>query len=1752
MNGCTGDFWKSTGGHQRCTSTKKSNTNLPLSNFSGESKMTQCCCCPYGYHIDLDFVKYVENINSNRQLPQCSNSSESGPGEEESLSNKSGRKCSAFSTKLFNRRNSKIIRNIGKPVSEALCSLRTDEHSPNYTRHVVSSFDSSSKNDRQPGNASISTCIFSDSLENVMSDFEETLSRSSGTFPRNKQIENCSTNFADTDNKWPLFKTVASKASSSRTTGCTESDFGYNSTSNQSMPDSKQNLPPNNSSNDTSAIYGSSFESNSSDLQTHLKKLSAIKGAADDDGCTFSSNKSFLPHITGQLAENLENLANAFLSSTTGQCLSNDFCSDNDDHSAPNSKALNGISDLLQKKHTLSVDNVGYLPVEAIRHQMNLSVNHIQHLENQVKLIPQLNLQILTLKKEREELSHALEAAEQRFLQRNYSCSVESAKNASAFVGLKKYETSAENCSSFVKMQQNCSEFRGKASAKQDCSFATTANRAVCEKQITMQPTSLGCSSSSDIKPALFEHKRKLLDIASFPSVRRSSSDFNTTISSRRTRFGRDEDYASDSELAIGDSFLNRFASLRRSRQLLGSRMKSPCFEATIFQQKRQHQFANNSSLSRKPTSTQSTDVHSLLHNSVDVQRNKLHSSLDKMPNVCSLLEQSQSRSDSKSAQFEPKSSGVDDHPLKRSPDANILNSTSIRRRCISYRPLGLVTAERKMTVDVATNVDIRRHVDQSTNCSPGISFTSNAGTQTGDYVCQQCTASVKTKVTCASVQTQKTHCEVCEARKSLKYLSLGVSTDNVPRSEVAILTDKKIVESKATNTENPPRCAAQVNTDNLQLENSEFQVDSKIILNSGFWKHASVNTEMKPRMSIGINTQPFQDQVKVLFDATTNTETVDKESKSVTAEPKTENQEISAVVVSCSSSVVGTETNDLVVKKDVAVNTGCSSITTKSTASGTEKLTSNSVATSTDLVKIIANNQTMSVGCNTLQSAVKNVTCSTDSSSTTECGVLAAVVSDDAAVMAVKNTKAVSTSTDMDQLARLEGTSASDVYLCKDDFETSSSEISKMKVKEMNYSTLTSMNCLNKHFMNSASSIKNNPKATTDNVKSFCDCCNEKSKLCFEDKLDSKRTSLEDCLDKYSDKRCMTKLDEVSFNEKESEKSNDSGSSDELNSAPSSETYTDEDMGFFNDRLPCFVDNEPEKMNTKRRFDFTKPRPTRAFNLSKAAAAKKLLTSQTENQTRKCQPNTSASRFQRSALQSKSLRVDSKNKGDHLAFFADKQAAEGRKSAISSKSSSVAKEEEEKEDGLSKKVHTKKINADKKSTNRLPARPVNSKFKNWNAAKLNSDMNAQKTTATNEEQYIEKVEEVDTVGPLPSEILSSVVRSKTQACSTEKLSERENPPLSSDNDESSATESDSSFDEGSYDISGVISHQCDVTENAMSGQATSTSSLPDKLIEALQLLNDAINCAKNVRSEKLAWLKAAARKAADAAYVEMFLFTVKSLSTKLLKHLVNICDQNENTALHYAVSYGNFEIVSLLLDSQVCDLNKANKAGYTAVMLAALTPLRSDRDRMVLQRLFHMGNVNVKATQHGQTALMLAVSQNKLESVKLLLEAGANVNLQDEDGSTALMCAAEHGHKDVVRLLLDVPEIDATMVDQDGSTALSVAVDNGHKNIGVLIYAHLNYGRKSNQRAKLCIFSYFWTILSHNHFPYIYLLLYKHEVSQSMLRQVSKGHCKTCACRRKCPSLKILSHDIIKSRFIKQLPMTYEDWQMVGNQEGL
>lgn len=238
----------------------------------------------------------------------------------------------------------------------------------------------------------------------------------------------------------------------------------------------------------------------------------------------------------------------------------------------------------------------------------------------------------------------------------------------------------------------------------------------------------------------------------------------------------------------------------------------------------------------------------------------------------------------------------------------------------------------------------------------------------------------------------------------------------------------------------------------------------------------------------------------------------------------------------------------------------------------------------------------------------------------------------------------------------------------------------------------------------------------------------------------------------------------------------------------------------------------------------------------------------------------------------------------------------------------------------------------------------------------------------------------------------------------------------------------------------------------------------------AMKVLNDSLrkspsknishqtkNAANMIQQE---WFNISSTVAANPLDVEDYLDCFEEYSSFLLEYIVNMTDSSGNTAMHYAVSHGNFDVVSILLDSKVCDINKANVAGYTAVMLAALAEVRNSTHASVANRLFQLADVNIRAKLHGQTALMLAVSHGRKDMTHLLLEAGAAVNIQDEDGSTALMCAAEHGHTDIVRMLLSHPECDSSITDIDGSSALKIALEAGHRDIGILLYAHEHVNR--------------------------------------------------------------------------------------------
>ncbi|XP_018113745.1 KN motif and ankyrin repeat domain-containing protein 4 [Xenopus laevis] len=214
-------------------------------------------------------------------------------------------------------------------------------------------------------------------------------------------------------------------------------------------------------------------------------------------------------------------------------------------------------------------------------------------------------------------------------------------------------------------------------------------------------------------------------------------------------------------------------------------------------------------------------------------------------------------------------------------------------------------------------------------------------------------------------------------------------------------------------------------------------------------------------------------------------------------------------------------------------------------------------------------------------------------------------------------------------------------------------------------------------------------------------------------------------------------------------------------------------------------------------------------------------------------------------------------------------------------------------------------------------------------------------------------------------------------------------------------------------------------------------------------------------------WFRVSSQKTSSSDLVAVYLEEFSSICPQLLQMVVNMSDENGNTAMHYSVSHSNFRIVKLLLKTGVCEVDNQNKAGYTPVMLTVLASTETEEDMEVVLTLLNHGNVNLCATQGGQTSLMLAVSHGRLDMVKVLLNCGADVNLKDEDGETALMMACQLGNMDIVKLLLAQPECDPELSDKVGNTALSIVLKSAHSEIAEFLQAHTEH-RRSRSAAEM------------------------------------------------------------------------------------
>lgn len=139
---------------------------------------------------------------------------------------------------------------------------------------------------------------------------------------------------------------------------------------------------------------------------------------------------------------------------------------------------------------------------------------------------------------------------------------------------------------------------------------------------------------------------------------------------------------------------------------------------------------------------------------------------------------------------------------------------------------------------------------------------------------------------------------------------------------------------------------------------------------------------------------------------------------------------------------------------------------------------------------------------------------------------------------------------------------------------------------------------------------------------------------------------------------------------------------------------------------------------------------------------------------------------------------------------------------------------------------------------------------------------------------------------------------------------------------------------------------------------------------------------------------KSALQWASCQGHLEIVKFLVEKGANVNLKH-----PEHGNIALHYASRSGHLEIVKLLVEKEA-SVNTQNKYGRTALHHAS----------ECTESLFEGHESN---PEHKEI-------EDYLEIVKLLVEKGANINIQDEHGRTALHIASVNGRLEMVKLLVE------------------------------------------------------------------------------------------------------------------------------------
>jgi ankyrin repeat protein len=206
----------------------------------------------------------------------------------------------------------------------------------------------------------------------------------------------------------------------------------------------------------------------------------------------------------------------------------------------------------------------------------------------------------------------------------------------------------------------------------------------------------------------------------------------------------------------------------------------------------------------------------------------------------------------------------------------------------------------------------------------------------------------------------------------------------------------------------------------------------------------------------------------------------------------------------------------------------------------------------------------------------------------------------------------------------------------------------------------------------------------------------------------------------------------------------------------------------------------------------------------------------------------------------------------------------------------------------------------------------------------------------------------------------------------------------------------------------------------------------------------------------------------------------------ELVKSIINSQDKINDTVLHIAAFHGDYRIVNKLLwykaDKKIrnqegkfpVDLAKDN---YVRKTLTNLNKAAKNSDSKNITELVHFGHdINSKLSIFSQAPVHKIIESNKIEKYKVLkklLDMGADPNLQDSNGWTALHYACELGDFEAVKILLNSKaQIDS--YSNNKKTPLHFAAIHNYHDIVkyILEKGNSNYNNNNNFNSNVESFS--------------------------------------------------------------------------------